>query len=102
MNSMLHFSLERITSENVAGMWRSLLPLLGVRKFARKPKSIDDDLFILLSNGICTYCKAVVYLDVVRVARMWTARSIGDEHDKSHESKWYWAYEFCGNDYDVR
>lgn len=95
-------SLDGAASEDVAGMRRSLLRLLGVREFAKESQFIDPALPVLLRDVICTYCNAVVDLDVARDARLWTAKNVGDEDDGSPESNSCWACEYCGNHYDMR
>lgn len=95
-------SLDAAASEEVAAMRRSLLRLLGVREFASEAQFTDPALPVPLHDVICTYCNAVVDLDIARDARLWTDQ--GQEQsvqDGTESSKPYWACEYCGNPYDM-
>ncbi|CDF35655.1 unnamed protein product [Chondrus crispus] len=95
--------LDPAASEEVAGMRRSLLRLLGVREFAKEAQFKDPALPVPLRDVICTYCNAVVDLDVARDARLWTDPSQSQEGEETrHDSKSLWACEYCGNRYDMR
>ena len=104
VRSLCHvLALDPAASEEVAGMRRSLLRLLGVREFAKEAQFKDPALPVPLRDVICTYCNAVVDLDVARDARLWTDPSQSQEGEETrHDSKSLWACEYCGNRYDMR
>lgn len=104
VRTMCHvLGLDSSAAEEVAGMRRSLLRLLGVREFAKEALFTDPALPVPLRDLICSFCNAVVDLDVARDARLWTEKEIEDsENDGTQSSKPFWACEYCGNHYDMR
>lgn len=104
VRSLCHvLSIDSASAEEVADMRRSLLQLLGVREFAKEAQFFDPALPVLLQDVICTYCNAVVNLDVARDSRLWSREHWEDSHNEStHHQKLPWACEYCGNSYDVR
>lgn len=96
-------ALDPAAAREVAGMRRSLLRLLGVREFASESEFRNPALPVPLRDVICTYCNAVVDLDVARDARLWTGHKRGtDDRENSTEPRPFWACEYCGNHYDMR
>lgn len=95
------FSLDSASTEEVAAMRRNLLQLLGVREFAKESQFINPALPVPLHDVICTYCNAVVDLDVARDSRLWT-ESEDDRSAKKAKGSMSWSCEYCGNPYDLR
>lgn len=104
VRSLCHvLSLDVTSTEEVAGMRRCLLQLLGVREFAKEAQFTDPALPVPLHDVICTYCNAVVDLDIARDSRLWAEQEQeqGASQEKEGE-KLLWACEYCGNPYDTR
>lgn len=105
VRSLCHvLSLDVTSSEEVAGMRKNLLQLLGVREFARESQFSDPALPVPLHDVICTYCNAVVDLDIARDSRLWSESEERSEEPKDGDTKrpLLWACEYCGSPYDTR
>jgi len=104
VRSLCHvLSLDQAGAEDVASMRRSLLRLLGVREFAKESQFIDPALPVPLHDVICTFCNAVVDLDIARDTQLWTEKEeSADGEPQSGKSRLSWACEYCGNPYDMR
>lgn len=96
-------ALDGACVEEVGTMRRSLLQLLSVREFAKEGRFVEPSLPVPLHDVICTYCNAVVDLDIARDSRLWTEDD--DEKaddDGKDQSRRAWACEYCGHGYDLR
>lgn len=89
-------ALDAASAEEVSAMRRSLLQLLGVREFAKEGRFIEPALPVPLHDVICTYCNAVVDLDIARDSRLWSEET--DGNDQRHT----WACEYCGQRYNLQ
>lgn len=91
-------SLDGGCAEELGTMKRSLLQLVGAREFSKEAQFIDPALPVTLHDVICTYCNAVVDLDVARDCRLWS----GGESEEGGMNGSSWACEYCGHAYDMR
>jgi hypothetical protein len=90
-------SLDRAAVEDVGDLRRNLLRLLGVREFAKEARFVDPSLPLILRNVICSFCNAVVDLDLARDARLWdptSGRGAGVDALP-------WSCEYCSHPYDL-
>jgi DNA polymerase elongation subunit (family B) len=97
-------SLDPASIEEVANLRRSLLRLLGVREFAKEAQFVDPALPLLLRNVICSYCNAVVDLDLARDSRLWDpssseGRDIDDDGNGHGPAPW--SCEYCSYPHDM-
>lgn len=100
VRTMCHvMSLDRVAAEEVSDLRRNLLRLLGVREFATEARFIDPSLPLILRNTICSFCNAVVDLDLARDCRLWDPASAYS--DPSHAPALPWSCEYCSHPYDL-
>lgn len=93
-------SLDEAASEIVADLRIGLLRLLGVREFAKDAQFRNPSITMSLRSIICSFCNAVVDLDLARDVRLW------DTYDQSHgrqEPTTVSAFscEYCLHPYDM-
>jgi DNA polymerase epsilon subunit 1 len=99
-------ALDPASIEEVGDLRRNLLRLLGVREFAKEAQFVDPALPLLLRNVICSYCNAVVDLDLARDARLWDPSSAANSHAVGDEGIGQgaipWSCEYCSHPYDTQ
>lgn len=98
-------ALDPASTEEVAALRRNLLQILGVREFAKEGRFVEPALPVLLHDVICTYCNAVVDLDVARDSRLWAEEAASlDNSNNENDSKQRraWSCEYCGHAYDLQ
>lgn len=100
VRTMCHvMSLDRMAAEEVSDLRRNLLKLLGVREFAKEARFIDPSLPLILRNTICSFCNAVVDLDLARDSRLWDPASASS--DPNQADALAWSCEYCSHPYDL-
>lgn len=105
VRSLCHvLSHDKASTEEVATLRRNLLQLLGVREFAKEGRFVEPALPVPLHDVICTYCNAVVDLDVARDSRLWAEGDDDDETNGECEGRQRrtWACEYCGHAYNLK
>lgn len=105
VRSLCHvLSHDRASTEEVAAMRRNLLQLLGIREFAKEGRFVEPALPVPLHDVICTYCNAVVDLDVARDSRLWAGADYDDGIHGEGEGNQLraWACEYCGHAYNLK
>lgn len=100
VRTMCHvMSLDRMAAEEVSDLRRNLLRLLGVREFAKEARFIDPSLPLILRNTICSFCNAVVDLDLARDCRLWDPASASSDPNQAQALPW--SCEYCSHPYDL-